>query len=99
MPLFPTRRHQRTPITTTTTHHGRGFGARVSNAFRGNGRTHHQNRVAGLKAARTNPNTTSAGRRRAKMELKASGVRPNRVPISTRIRHFFRMGGSRSRRV
>ncbi|KAI5476049.1 hypothetical protein MNV49_000478 [Pseudohyphozyma bogoriensis] len=107
MPMF-TRNQRRAPRTTTpartsrfsrTSRTNRTGGSKLSNMFsRGNGRSRRQNRVAGLRAARTNPRTTRAGRKEAKRELHLMGAKSNHVPVSTRIKHFLHIGGKRSNR-
>ncbi|ORY90823.1 hypothetical protein BCR35DRAFT_328579 [Leucosporidium creatinivorum] len=75
MSLF-TRRHRNATHSHPHSHHTSSTtprrGGRL-HLFSRNGRSRKENRVAGLKAARTNPRTTSAGRKRAKHELHAMG--------------------------
>jgi len=70
----------------------RSYGRRREGFFR---RKDPQRQAAGYKGALSNPNTTSAGRRRAKEELRLMGRgREAHVPLSTRIKRWF---GVRSR--
>lgn len=88
MPLFAPRRSPRNHQT---------LGDKIATAFRSNGRSHRQNRVAGLKAARSNPRISAAGRKRAKLELNMMGQKANHVPLGTRIRHALHLPAKSSR--
>ncbi|KAF8520077.1 hypothetical protein JB92DRAFT_2896154 [Gautieria morchelliformis] len=73
------RRHH-TTTTTSPRHHRRGFFHFVNP----------NRRAGGLKAALHNPNTSSAGRRGAKHELRMMGRgRETHVPLSVKIKHFL----------
>ncbi|BGP13307.1 hypothetical protein JCM10213v2_001226 [Rhodosporidiobolus nylandii] len=52
----------------------------------GNGRSHRQNRIAGLRAARSNPHTSSSASHDAGSQLTAMGARKNSVPLTVRIK-------------
>ncbi|KIJ56581.1 hypothetical protein M422DRAFT_149083 [Sphaerobolus stellatus SS14] len=57
-------------------------------------------RAGGLKAALHNPNTTSTGRREAKMKLRAMGRgREAHVPFSVRLKRFFGIRNHHHRRT
>ncbi|KAJ3826481.1 hypothetical protein EV361DRAFT_546765 [Lentinula raphanica] len=78
MPLFSTRRHPHTHST--------------SSSSRRRERYYHRRDpdhvAAGYKAALANPNTTSAGRKLAKHELRAMG-RSTHVPFMTKVKRTF----------
>ncbi|GAA5912867.1 hypothetical protein JCM6882_009501 [Rhodosporidiobolus microsporus] len=94
MPFFHrTRRtHHSTGVTTTRTTRTRHSHNPFARRAGGNGRSHRQNRIAGLKAARSNPRTSASASHSAGNSLTAMGARKNRVPISTRIKRALHIG-------
>ncbi|KAJ3734472.1 hypothetical protein DFJ43DRAFT_127895 [Lentinula guzmanii] len=76
MPLFSTHRHARTR-SQTPRRRERYYHRRSPDHV-----------AAGYKAALANPNTTSAGRKHAKHELRAMG-RSTHVPLITKIKRTF----------
>ncbi|KAJ8487738.1 hypothetical protein ONZ51_g4009 [Trametes cubensis] len=90
MSFFTARNEERKATTRRTG----GFRARF-------GRRDPDRVAGGYKAALSNPNTTRAGRKRAKRELKAMGRGDEaRVPLMTRIKRTFgiRSGARREKK-
>ncbi|KAL7415543.1 hypothetical protein BDY24DRAFT_413138 [Mrakia frigida] len=85
--MFSKRSHH-TTATSQSRHNGGFFSRGPSRA----------GRAGGLKAAINNPNVTSAGRKDAKHQLHAMGLRAPKERFSTRLRRFFGLGGRRKNR-
>ncbi|GAA6038483.1 hypothetical protein JCM8097_004589 [Rhodosporidiobolus ruineniae] len=98
MPLFH-RTHHTSGVTTSTrsTPTRRRHAIFTRRPKTGNGRSRRQNRIAGLEAARSNPNTSSAASHTAGEKLHSLGARKNHVPLSTRIKRALHIGTGRRR--
>ncbi|GAA5826341.1 hypothetical protein JCM11251_007262 [Rhodosporidiobolus azoricus] len=87
--------HHTTGVTTTRTTGARTHTKRTYNPFSrrapGNGRSRRQNRIAGLKAARSNPRASASASHAAGNTLTAMGAKKNHVSISTRIKRALHM--------